>query len=105
MFDDFDVSCNGVLEKQESVRLAKYMMRHFIGTGQASLKPSKSKHLEIGLGFVELELKYEVDEKAGEGGQAAVFLAREIASGHMRAVKCYSKQDIEGHQDDVKDEC
>lgn len=102
MFDRFDINGDGMLEEDECVMLAQSMLRHYIS---ASTPLNTTKRF----GMIDLEVKdledhYELLEKLGQGGEGAVYLAREKASDNERVVKCYDKGDAQAPLPEIKEE-
>jgi calcium-dependent protein kinase len=99
MFYRFDYSGDEKLDIKETKKLIKFLLK--------SQKRLLDPREEQTLGQLErksLQQNYELGKKLGEGGQGAVYLAKETCSGTSRVVKFYKKSSGNSCLDDIKDE-
>lgn len=103
LFWRYDFSGTGYLDLKESVALIEGMMRaakdardpSAARAGMLSTTQIPNKRMEAG---------YEVSKKLGQGGQGAVYLARDRLNNQEKVVKLYDKSCQNAPADDVIDE-
>jgi len=101
IFHRFDVNGDAMIDEKECVMVAESMLRHYFH----EIQPCASRGVGmLNLERKELESHYELAEKVGEGGEGAVYMAREKASGHERVVKFYDKSSANAPLEEIKDE-
>jgi calcium-dependent protein kinase len=98
MFWRFDYDGSGHLDRNETRKLIKFLLQE----QQRLLKP-KAPGMELcQLEMRNLRQDFSLGKKLGQGGQGAVYLAKERKSGTDRVVKFYGKQACS--VEDIKDE-
>jgi len=98
MFHRFDYSGDGSLDLSEAYDLIKFVLKE----QKRELSPPKPGTRLAHLERKDLKQYFELSKKLGQGGQGAVYLAKEISSGTARVVKFYTKGQAD--VDDIKDE-
>eukprot|EP00929_Paragymnodinium_shiwhaense_P049687 TRINITY_DN25043_c0_g1_i1.p1 TRINITY_DN25043_c0_g1~~TRINITY_DN25043_c0_g1_i1.p1 ORF type:complete len:433 (+),score=98.68 TRINITY_DN25043_c0_g1_i1:209-1507(+) len=100
MFYRFDFSGTDYLTLQETRSLTLCVLRDLL----ERLSPPRTGMKLVNLERKSLHESFDVLKKLGQGGQGAVWLAKDRATGHERVVKCYSKADVNAPLEDIKDE-
>jgi len=98
MFYRFDYSGSGHLDHKEVADLIKFVLKE----QRRELAPPKPGTRLAHLPQKNLKQHFQLTKKFGEGGQGAVWGAKEIATGTSRVVKFYTKGQAD--VDDIKDE-
>jgi len=100
MFYRFDFSGDEVLDIRETKKLIKYLLKE----QRRLLKPDEEGATVSTLVRKNLQNEFELGKKLGQGGQGAVYLAKDKHSGTARVVKFYEKSGGNSCLDDIKDE-
>jgi len=102
MFYRFDVDGDGLLHEAEACRLCMYMLRRY----RDHVLPPKPGSVQLGgkIEFKNLNAKHAVIKKLGEGGQGAVFLAKDKNTGQEVVVKTYDKSNASNPVEDITHE-
>lgn len=89
MFWRFDFTGDGSLDANEMLNLCTSVLRSY----QDAISPPRPGVVRLGgkIPMLELELKYTVSKKLGQGGQGAVYLAEDKLSKQVVVVKFYDK--------------
>lgn len=98
MFWRFDYSGDGNLDLEETTDLIKFVLKE----QKRELAPPKPGTRLAHLPRKNLKEHFELTKKFGEGGQGAVWGAKEKGTGTSRVVKFYTKGQAD--VDDIKDE-
>mmetsp|Transcript_65773 Transcript_65773/g.183208 ORF Transcript_65773/g.183208 Transcript_65773/m.183208 type:complete len:776 (+) Transcript_65773:72-2399(+) len=99
MFWRFDFSGDGMLDEDEATKLCLCMLRQY----RDATRPPQPGCMKLGghIPFRNVEEKYAVSKKLGEGGQGAVYLAQEKGSGQSVVVKYYDKSSPNAPVEDI----
>lgn len=101
MFYRFDFSGDERLDFKEAKRLVKFVLKQYVRELEPSAPGCRLYHLPR----KDLRREYDLGKKLGQGGQGAVYLAKEKATGVPRVVKFYTKSGTnECPLEDIKDE-
>jgi calcium-dependent protein kinase len=100
MFYRMDFSGDGALDLHETKKLIKFLLKE----EKRLLNPPKPGMTITHLPRKNLKQEFELGKKLGQGGQGAVYLGKELASGTMRVVKFYEKSGGNSCLEDITDE-
>lgn len=102
MFWRFDFSGDGLLNEDEATRLTMCMLRKY----RDSTQPPQPGVVRLGgtIAYRKVEDKYAVSKKLGEGGQGAVYLAKEKTTKKEVVIKYYDKSNPNSPMEDITQE-